>query len=136
MLIPGIHERGRSFHLRVSSLIYFSKDMKFCHTGLSRCLIRNTPRYFILCVSIVKGMISLSQFVYPLYIGELQIFFFSSSCIQPLHWRCLSTIGVPGYMLELLMYTIISSANNDILISSWWIFFFNEYALSFPISFG
>ena len=75
MLILPIHEHGRSFHFLRSSLISFLRDLQFLSYRSFTCLVRVNPRYFILFVAIVKGIISLiSFFVYPLYKGRLLIF--------------------------------------------------------------
>ena len=53
------HEHGRSFHLLRSSLISFFRDLKFLSYRSFTCLVRCTPRYLTLFMSIVKGVISL-----------------------------------------------------------------------------
>jgi hypothetical protein len=58
-LILPIHEHGRSFHLLKSSSISFFRDLKFLSYRYFTCLVRVTPRYFILFVIIVKGVFSL-----------------------------------------------------------------------------
>jgi hypothetical protein len=52
-----------------SSLISFFRDLKFLSYRNLTLLVRATPRYFILFVTIVKDVVSLilSQPVYPLY---------------------------------------------------------------------
>jgi hypothetical protein len=67
-LILPIHEHGRSFHLLRSSLISFFRDLKFLSYRSFTSLVRVTPRYFILSVTIEKGVV--------LY---LPIFFFRDS---------------------------------------------------------
>ena len=59
MLILPTQEHGRYFHFLVSSSIYFFKDLKFLSFKSSTCLVRVTPRYFMLFVAIVKGVVSL-----------------------------------------------------------------------------
>jgi hypothetical protein len=69
ILILLIHEHGRSFHLLRSSSISFFRDLKFLLYRYFTSLVRVIPRYFILFVTIVKGVVSLiffSQLVYPL----------------------------------------------------------------------
>jgi hypothetical protein len=52
----------RSSHLQISSSIYFFRDLKFLSYRSFTCLVRVTPRYFILFVAIEKGVISLISF--------------------------------------------------------------------------
>jgi hypothetical protein len=56
ILILPIHEHGRSFHLLRSSLISFFTDLKLLSYRSF------TPRYFILFVTILKGVVSLISF--------------------------------------------------------------------------
>ena len=60
ILILPIHELGRSFYLLRS--ISFFRDLKFLSYRTFTCLVRDTPRYVILFVTIVKGVISLISF--------------------------------------------------------------------------
>jgi hypothetical protein len=53
ILILPIHEHGRSFHLLRSSISFF-RDLKFLSYRSFVSLVRVTPRYFILFVTIVK----------------------------------------------------------------------------------
>ena len=62
ILILPIHEHGRSFRLLRSSSVSFFKDLKFFPYRSFTCLVRVTPRYFILFVTIVKDVISLISF--------------------------------------------------------------------------
>jgi hypothetical protein len=59
MLILPIHEHGRFFHLLRSSSISFFRDLKFLSYRSFTCLVRVTPKYFILFVALVKGVVSL-----------------------------------------------------------------------------
>ena len=59
MLILPTQEHGRSYHFLLSSSISFLKDLKFLSYKSSTCLVRVTPRYFMLFVAIVKGVDSL-----------------------------------------------------------------------------
>ena len=59
ILILPIHEHGKSFHLLRSSLISFFRDLKFLSYRSFTYLVRVTPRYFILFVTIEKGVVSL-----------------------------------------------------------------------------
>jgi hypothetical protein len=53
ILVLSIHEHGRSFHLLRSSLISFLRHLKFLSCSSFTCLVRVTPRYFILFVILV-----------------------------------------------------------------------------------
>ena len=45
----------------ISSLISFIGNLKFLSYRSFTFLVRVTPRYFLLCVSVVKGVVSLGQ---------------------------------------------------------------------------
>ena len=60
VLILTIHEHGRSFYL--TSWISFFRDLKFLSYRVFTYLIRVTPRYFILFVTILKDIISIMCF--------------------------------------------------------------------------
>ena len=62
MLFLPTQEHGRSFHFLVLSSISFFRDLKFLSYNFSICLVRVTPRYFMLFVAIVKGDVSLISF--------------------------------------------------------------------------
>ena len=62
MSILPTQEHGRSFHFLVSSSISFFKDLKFLSCKSFTCLVRVTPRYFMLFVAIVKDDVSLISF--------------------------------------------------------------------------
>jgi hypothetical protein len=59
ILFLPIHKHGRSFHLVRCSLISFFEDFKFLLNRSFTCLVRVTPRYSILFVTILKDAISL-----------------------------------------------------------------------------
>jgi hypothetical protein len=61
-LILLIHDHVRSFCLLIPSPISFFKDLKFLSYRSFICLIRVTPRHFILFVAIVNGIVSLISF--------------------------------------------------------------------------
>jgi hypothetical protein len=61
VLIQPIHEHGRSFHL-LRSLISFFRDLKFLSHRSFTSLVRVTPKYFILFVTFMKGVVSLISF--------------------------------------------------------------------------
>jgi hypothetical protein len=54
MTIIPFYEQGRSFHLQISSLILFFGDLKVLSYRSFVCLLRVTPRYFILFMAIYK----------------------------------------------------------------------------------
>ena len=62
ILILSIHEHGRPFHLLRSSLISFFRDLKLLSYRSFTSLVRVYPRYFILFVTIEKGVVSLISF--------------------------------------------------------------------------
>jgi hypothetical protein len=57
LLILPIYKHGRSFHLLRSSSISFFRDLKLLSFKSFTCLVRDTIRYFILFVTIVKGVV-------------------------------------------------------------------------------
>jgi hypothetical protein len=62
MLILLIHYHRRSFHLLKSSSISFFRDLKFLSYRCFTCVVRATPWYFILFVTIVRGDVFLISF--------------------------------------------------------------------------
>jgi hypothetical protein len=63
ILILPIHEHRRSFHLLRFSSISFFRDLKFLSCKSFTSLVRVTPRYSRLFVTIVKGVVSLISFL-------------------------------------------------------------------------
>jgi hypothetical protein len=65
-IIMPIKKHGRYFHLLRSSSISLFRDLNYIiHKNFYKfftCLVRVTPRFFILFVAIVKGVISLVSF--------------------------------------------------------------------------
>jgi len=59
LLILQICEHWRSFHLLISSSIFFFRNLMFLSYTSFTCLVRVTSRYFILFVAIVTGVVSL-----------------------------------------------------------------------------
>jgi hypothetical protein len=59
ILILPFYKHGRSSHLQRFSSISIFRDLKFLSYRSFTCLVRVTPRYFILFVTIVRGVISL-----------------------------------------------------------------------------
>ena len=120
MLILPIQEQGRSFHFLLSSSISFFKDLKFLSNRSFTSLVRVTPRYFMLFVAIVKGEVSLISlsaplsFLYRRATDFLELILYPATLLKVF-------INCRSYLAELLgslMYTIISSANNESLTSS------------------
>jgi hypothetical protein len=76
MFILPIHEHGILLHFQSFSLISFLRDLKLLSYRSFTCLVRVTPRYFILFVAIVKGVVSLISFsaCFHLYKGRLLIY--------------------------------------------------------------
>jgi hypothetical protein len=114
ILILPIHEQGRSFCPQRSSMISFFRDLKCLSYRSFICLVRVTPRYCILFVTIVKGIIYLISF---------------SACLSFEYRKAtdlFELILYPAILLKLFIrfrsslmefYTIIL-ANSDILTSS------------------
>jgi hypothetical protein len=63
ILILPIYELGSSFHLLRSSLISFFRNLKFLSYRPFTCLVRVTPRYFILFLIIVCDLLLLIYFI-------------------------------------------------------------------------
>ena len=99
------------FHRFLSSSVW-----SYCHIGLSLVLVRANPRYFILFVAIMKGVVSLI-FLIPLIlcIKEgcwFELILYSATLLK-------SFISRRSYMMESLVlpvYTIILSTNMPVLI--------------------
>ena len=113
-LILLIHEHGRYFHLLRSSLISFFRDLEFLSYKSFTCFVRVTWRYFILFVTTVKGVVSLISFssFYPLSIRRPLIFFELTLYPATLLKCFISSRSSQVEFLGLLIYTIISSAND------------------------
>jgi hypothetical protein len=116
ILILPIHELGRSFHLLRSSSISFSRDLKFLSNRSYTCLVRVTPRYFILFVIIVKDVISLIafpaclSFEYRKATGLFELSLYPATLLK-LFISCRSSLVEFWGSFK---YTNISSANSDI----------------------
>jgi hypothetical protein len=81
ILILPMHERGKSFHLLISSLIYFFNVLKFLLYKSFTCLVRIISNYFSF-EAIVKGIVSLVSFSISLpfvYRKATDFFFFSET---------------------------------------------------------
>ena len=122
MLILSIHEHGRYFHLLRSSSISFFRDLKFLSHRSFTSLVRVTPKYFMLLVTILKGVSLISFSAYLSFVQRkataLIVFILYPATFLKLFIRFRSSLVE---FLGSLIDTIISSAKNDIL------------TLSFPI---
>ena len=103
-----------------SSSFSFFQDLKFLPYKSFTCLVRVTPRYFILVMAIVEDVVCLflSQPVCCLYIVGLLIFF---QLIVYLATLMKAFINCRNFLVEFLrslMYIIISPDNNDTLTPS------------------
>lgn len=63
MLFLPIHEHWRSLHFLRSSMISFLRDLKFLSYRSFTWLFRVIPRYLVLIVAIVMGVVSLISFL-------------------------------------------------------------------------
>jgi hypothetical protein len=116
MLILLIH--GRSFHLLRSSLISFFRDFKFLSYRYFTWLVRIIPRHFILFVAIYyEGCYFFIFFLIPFILRRkaLSKLILYPTTLLKFFIRCRCSLVE---LLGLLIYTIISSANSDTLISS------------------
>ena len=118
ILILPIHEHGRSFHLLRTSISLF-RDLKFFSYRSFTSLVRVTSRYFILFVTIVKGINSLTSFsaclsfVWRKATDLFQLILYPATALK-LFIRFKSSLLE---FLGSLIYAIISSPNSDILTS-------------------
>jgi hypothetical protein len=118
ILILPIHDHGRCFHL-LRSLISFFRNLKFLSHRSVSCLTRFTISYFILFVTIVKGLVSKNSFLAYLSFmlrktADLFVLILYPTTSQNLFIRLSSLLEFLGS----LKYAIISSANSDIFTSS------------------
>ena len=107
MMILPIHEHGIFLHLFVSSLIYFISDLQFSMYGSSVSLGRYTPKYFILFVAMVNGIVSLiSLSVFSLVVYRNARDF----CVLILYPATLlySLISFSNFLVESLGFSIYS----------------------------
>ena len=119
ILILPIHEHGRSLHLLKSSLIFFFRGLKFLSYISFTCLILVTPRYVMLFMCIVKGVISLISFSACLSFEQKKAIDLFEIILYP------ATLlnfffNVRSFLvdvLRLLDYKIMLSAHSDILTS-------------------
>jgi hypothetical protein len=121
-LFLWIHEHGRSFHILTSSISFF-RELKFLSYRSFTCLDRVTPRYFIILVTIVKGVVSLTSFSNYFSFEQRQAndlfeLILYPATLMKLFIRCRRSLVE---LLGSLKYTIMLSSNSDIL------------TLSFPI---
>jgi hypothetical protein len=112
ILILPIHKHGRSFHLLRSSSISFFRHQKFLSYRSFTCLVRITPRYFTLFVTIVNSVVSLISFSaclsfeYRKATDLIQLILFPATLLN----LFISCRSFPVEFLGSLKYTIISSA--------------------------
>ena len=111
---------GDSSHFLVSSWISFFNALKFLSNRSFTSLVRDTPRYFLLFVAIVNGDVSLISFSASLFFVYRRATDYFESILYPatslnVLISCSSSLEE---ILGSLMYTIISSANNESLNSS------------------
>jgi len=116
ILILPMHDHERSFHLLRSSSISFFRDLKFLSYRSLTCLIRVIPRYFVLFMNILKGVIypilfsAHLSFEYWKAIDLFKLILYLATLLK-LFTRCRSSLVE---ILGFLKYTIISIANSDI----------------------
>ena len=98
----------------------FFGDLKLLSYRSFTCLVRVTPRYFTLFVAIVKGVVSLIyfsaclSFEYRKATDLFELILYSATLLN-------FFINCQNFLVEFLgslKYIIISSANSDILTSS------------------
>ena len=68
VLILPMPKHGRSFHIMKSSSISFFRDLNFLSCRSFTCLVRVTPRYYILFVTVVMGVVSVISFSVHLFL--------------------------------------------------------------------
>ena len=119
LILPN-HEHERSFHILRSSSISFLRHLKFLSHRSFTCLIKVTPTYFLLFGTIVRGVISLFSFTACLSFewrkatDLFELILYSNTLLK----LFISLSSSQVELLGSLKYTMISSANSDILISS------------------
>ena len=120
MLILPIQEHGISLQLFISSLISFISVLKFSAYRSFVSLGRFIPRYFILFVAIVNGMVSLvslsdfSSLVYRNARDFCILIFYPAALPNSLIRSNSFLVAYFGFS----MYSIMSSANSDSFTSS------------------
>jgi hypothetical protein len=119
MLILYFQEHGRYFNLLIFSSVSFFMDLKFFSYRSFTGRVRATPRYFMLLMAIVKGVVPLIFFWACLSFVQRRASDFFELILYPVTLlkvfiRCSSLVEILG----LLMYMIISSTNSDTLNSS------------------
>ena len=117
ILFLSIHEHGRFFHLPRSSISFF-RDLKLLSYRSFTCLAIITSRYFILFVTIVKGVFPnffLSMFILWVEEGYWFVLILYSATLLKLFIRFKSSRVVCWGSLKNIF---ISSANSNIFISS------------------
>ena len=114
MLILLIHEHGRSLHL-LRFFDFFFRNLKFLSHRSFTSLVRIKPRYFVLFVTIAKGVVFLISFsALRKDTGLFGLILYPATLLK----LFISCSNYLVELLDLLMYAIISSANSDTLTSS------------------
>ena len=116
ILILPIHEHGRSFHLLRSSSISFFRDLKFLMYRSFTCLVRVTQSYFILFVTILKGIIFLISFSarlsfeYTKATDLFELIFYPANLLKLLSaegvlwWKFWGHLSVLSYHLQIVIF--------------------------------
>ena len=111
---------NESFFLLRCSLISFFRDLKFLSYRSVTSLVRDTSRYYILFVTIVKGVFFLITFSAHSFFEYRKATDLFELILYPATLLMLF-ISCRSFLVEFwgsLNYTIISSANSDSLTSS------------------
>jgi hypothetical protein len=106
---------GKFFQFLIFSSISFLRNLKFLLYISFTCLVRDTPRYFILLMAIVKGIVSLISvlFCFSFVLRATDLIFYPVTFLKVFISCRNSLIG----FLHSLIYTIITSENSDTLTS-------------------
>ena len=120
MWILPIQEHGISLQLFVSSLITFISVVQFSEYRSFTSLGRFIPRYFILLVAMVNGIVSLISLSYLSLLVSRNARDFCALILYPstLPDSSISSSSFLVAPLGFSMYSIISSTNSDSFTSS------------------
>ena len=114
-----VHEQDKFFQQLISSSISLLRDLKFFSYRAFICLVKVTPRSFMLFVVIAKGTVSLSSQPFNTPVEEgywfLWVNFVSNHLAEGVYFLLYM---FSGRILGTLIHTIISFWNSDTLISS------------------
>ena len=131
LLIFLIQEHDISLHLFVSSLISFISVLQFSEYRSFPSLGRFIPRYFILSVSVVNGIVSfISLLGFSLFVYR-NAREFCVLCPVTLLYSLISSSNFLVAYLGFYMYIIMSSANSESFTTSFpiWIPFISFSSL-------